>query len=58
MSGSNLDAMDWWEWLVLAIIAIYILTWRGLGPLGQPKDPPFLIWPDVWRFIREKLWSS
>ena len=50
--------MDWWEWPVLAAIAIYILTWRGLGPLGQPKSPPFPIWPDVWRYIREKLWSS
>lgn len=54
----NLGVMDWWEWPLLAAIAIYILTWRGLGPLGRPKDPPFPIWPGVWRFIREKLWSS
>ena len=50
--------MDWWEPLVLIAIAVYIFTWRGFGPLGQPKDPPFPIWPDIWRFIRKKLWSS
>jgi hypothetical protein len=50
--------MDWWEPLFLIAVAVYLFTWRGFGPLGQPHDPPFPIWPDIRRFIRKKLWSS
>ena len=50
--------MDWLDFLALAAIAVYLFTWRGFGPIGQPKNPPFPIWPQVWEYVRRKLWSS
>ena len=50
--------MDWWDWLAIAAIGVYIFTWRGFGPLGQPKDPPFPIWPKVGAYLRRKIFSS
>jgi hypothetical protein len=56
MLAARRPVMEWWEPFVLIAIVVYLFTWRGFGPLGRPKDPPFPIWPDVWRVIREKLW--
>jgi hypothetical protein len=39
--------MDWWDPLIIAAIVVYIFTWRGFGPIGQPKNPPFPIWPKI-----------
>ena len=50
--------MDWWEPLVLIALVVYLLTWRGFGPLGQPNVPPFPIWPKVGGYLRRKIFSS
>jgi hypothetical protein len=39
--------VDWWDWLALAVVGVYTFTWRGFGPIGQPKNPPFPIWPKI-----------
>jgi hypothetical protein len=44
--------MDWWDWLAILAAVVYLGTWRGFGPIGQPRNPPFPIWPDVGRTIR------
>jgi hypothetical protein len=50
--------MDWWDWLAMLAIAVYIFTWRGFGPIGQPRNPPFPIWPKVWERLRRLIYSS
>jgi len=29
---------------LLLILVVYLGTWQGFGPIGQPRDPPFPIW--------------
>lgn len=50
--------MDLWDLLALIAVAVYLGTWRGFGPIGQPRHPPFPIWPDVGRFIRRMMGSA
>ncbi len=53
------DSHGFWEsCLFLIAVAVYVSTWRGFGPIGQPKDSPFPIWPQVSEYLRREIFSS
>ena len=37
--------MEWWEWLMIVAVAVWIFTYRGFSGSGKPSDPPF---PNAW----------
>ena len=50
--------MNWWDWLAIIAATVYIFTWRGFGPVGAERDPPFPIWPKVGEYLRRIFFSS
>ena len=50
--------MDAWDVLIIAAIAVYLFTIRGFGPVGQPHDPPFPIWPKIGGWLMGGSWPD
>ena len=50
--------MAWWDPLIIAAIVVYLFTLRGFGPIGQPKNPPFPIWPKIGGWLMGKSWPD
>jgi hypothetical protein len=48
--------MEWWAWLWIAALVVWVFTVKGFSGLGQPNDPPFPhFWPKVRAFLERKL---
>ena len=50
--------MDWWDPLIIAAIVVYLFTICGFGPIGQPKNPPFPVWPKIGGWLMGKNWPD
>jgi len=47
-----------WNVAGFAVIALYIFTIRGFGPIGQPHNPLFPVWPRIGRWLMGMGWRE
>jgi hypothetical protein len=50
--------MDPWDVLIIGAIVVYFFTIRGFDLIGQPRDPPFPIWPKIGGWLIGKSWPD